>query len=131
MFFGLDPIAIGASLVVGLVVDTIAMWLVASYLLSIPGIQFKMCAKAAVMLIIVTAVMFAASFLFGFIPVIGRWVWLMCFFGALKAAIEGSLDVPSGGDTILFLYILIQAMLIYFMNQLFGSGDSGAGDFDL
>ncbi len=121
MFFGLDLMAVGASLVVGLVVDTIAMWLVASYLLSIPGIKFTACLKAVVMLLIVTAVMFGASFLFGFIPFFGMWVWLVVFYFALKATIEGSLDVPTGGDTILFLYICVQATLVYFMNQVFSS----------
>lgn len=128
MFFGLGLMAIGASLVVGLVVDTIAMWLVASYLLSIPGIKFTACIKAVVMLIIVTAVMFGASFLFGFIPFFGLWIWLIVFYFALKATIEGSLDVPSGGDTILFLYICVQSTLVYFMNQIFSQG--GGSDLD-
>lgn len=114
------------SLVFGIVVNTIAMWLVASYLLSIPGIKFKACFKAVILLILMTAVMLLSTLVFRYIPFFGFWAWLLATFFVLKATVEGSLDVPSGGGTILLLYICVQAMIFYFMNQLFSAGAGGS-----
>ncbi|MEN6627117.1 MAG: hypothetical protein ABFD69_12915 [Candidatus Sumerlaeia bacterium] len=106
-----------AGLVIGLVINTFVMWVVASYLLSIPGIKFVTCFKAVVGMIVVTAVMFGLAPLFGLIPFFPGIIWLLCFFAALRGIIEGVLDVPSGGGTILILFSIVQFGLFYVLNQ--------------
>lgn len=106
-----------ASLVMGfllgMAVNTFTMWVAASYILNIPGIRFRACLKAVVALSVVLAIMAAVSPFFGKFPIYGMIVWLIVTIFLLNLTIEGTLDVPSGGFTILIIYMIVNVAMLY------------------
>jgi hypothetical protein len=114
---GIGITAILIAAVIGILVNTVILWLVTRFMLSVPEVTFGRCFKTALAMIVVTILMLLLLIPMAFLPIIGPVIWFFLLLKALKATIEGVLEINEGGWTILLIYILVQAGLNWMIHQ--------------
>jgi hypothetical protein len=116
--FGIGATAFLIAAGIGCFVNSLVLWIVTRFLMRVPDATLWLSIKTVLAMIVVTIIMLVLLFFMAMLPLIGPVIWAILYLRALKATIEGVMELQSGGWTILILFVGVQWALNYGIQQL-------------